>query len=812
MMCLLWVNATTTMLDYLLRRDATGANTSNTNPGTDGDSAMRDDAAKLSALTQAESLAGDEAGAVDFITQCRFADARLRAAEHIHTRSFLEQIQQAMRKVDRRVAKLAQDRIDAIVKSELVAKHAQECIAVAKSLLQEVQLMPNLVADMDRSWRSIGVVAEPERSIFSSLRTELDARLSAQTSLQRSVIDALGALRKIKAEQAWETTDVAEVLDRFSEQVQVFKSAAEASSLPRNLLADFESEIRSLSDKKAVLEKPKISEIESVPSSDNNSAQVILPQAPIPPKGREAPPPAFFEALDAMTQAVQDGALHLALEQDENIKTMNLSRFRVKESDGARLASVRADLKRMQGWARWGGNVSRDALIKSVEGMPAQKLPLKDLSKLVSGARDQWKALDAASGAAPKTLWQRFDAACSTAYAPVAEHARKQAQQRQQNRSIADEIIEKISQFADASGLMVQAPDAATMDWKLLANFYRASLQSWQSLGYMDRKEKKSFDAKFEKVIRLLREPLKAQWKLEAERREAMIAEVESIIPEDRKAIDHVQTLQKRWQTAAKAMPLERRIEQALWERFRKACNGVFDKRKQNNQSADAERVKNAEVKEALIVGLERAVNENEASIRKLLRGADAACKKIGPVPRARERQIETRYQKAVAALQARLNTVKIAEAKMQHDALLEKLVLCQAVESALRSNLANDPAWVSRWESLPSVRSTREGAMRKRFDAAVNALTTSDRAYAELLERNTSSLYQELLRAEILAGVESPPEHAQDRMRVQLEVLQASLSGDKDVSYGERIERLLALPAYADDQSIARLSRLLKK
>ncbi|UUZ48077.1 hypothetical protein LP420_34720 [Massilia sp. B-10] len=31
--------------------------------------------------------------------------------------------------------------------------------------------------------------------------------------------------------------------------------------------------------------------------------------------------------------------------------------------------------------------------------------------------RERWKALDTLSGAAPKSLWERFDAACSAAYA-----------------------------------------------------------------------------------------------------------------------------------------------------------------------------------------------------------------------------------------------------------------------------------------------------------------------------------------------------------------------------------------------------------
>jgi hypothetical protein len=53
--------------------------------------------------------------------------------------------------------------------------------------------------------------------------------------------------------------------------------------------------------------------------------------------------------------------------------------------------------------------------VKVVEELPALGLAMSELAKKVGSMRDRWKALDAVSGHAPRSLWERFDRACTTA-------------------------------------------------------------------------------------------------------------------------------------------------------------------------------------------------------------------------------------------------------------------------------------------------------------------------------------------------------------------------------------------------------------
>ena len=773
---------------------------------------MPDESAKEAALIEADSLAGDEMGAVAFILQCGFADARMRAAEHVHDRALLEQVLHAMRKHDRRVAKLMQGRIDVMVKQELIAKLAQECIAEAQRLLLEIPLVPNRVAELDRSWRSIGDVGDPYLSSFNALRSQIEARLAAQTALQRSVIDAIDTLRALHVSaDASAQEQVADTLSQLENKLAQYRSAPELPSLPRNLLAELEREYQRLRDRQTSQEQHA-----SASGTQKEILAELVPQQTA--KGNSNPveqadnKSEFSDALAAMELALQQGLLHVAVEKDLVLRSIAPQSKRVSSSQTARLNNARAELKRLQDWAKWGGNVSREQLIKAVEDLPAQKLSLDNLAKAVSGSRAHWKSLDVASGAAPRALWERFDAICTAAYAPVMERSKKQAQERQQNKDKAQALLLELHRIVETTGTENTENTASAIDWKRLANFQRSTSQTWQRMGHMDRKDRKRFDSEFDELMKPLLVLLKGQWQREIERRESLIMEAEQINASDRSAIDRVRKLQERWQELAKAMPLERKDDQALWQRFRTACDAVFAGRKEAAAAADAVRRKNADVKVALCVALEAASNEAEPAIRKLLRETEAVWTRTGQVPRAREQQLDARYHKAVAGLRARLDAVKHAEKKSQGTALFEKLSLCMAAESAVVANLPVDTGWNADWLKLPLLESGRENLMHRRFNAAVDALLAGNREYAATLQKNCAVLQQELLRLEIMAGLNSPPELSRERMQVQVEVLQSTLSGQKGESFVARLDKLCGLAALVDAPSLERIHRLLKK
>lgn len=588
---------------------------------------------------QAEKLSqvqGDEAAAVEFILQCEFSELRLTAAEFVHRPELLERVHTAMRNTDRRVAKLMQSRLDAHRHREAEHRRGEATLEQARSLLKDELLTPNHVAELDRKW---AIIAAPElQDEFATMRAALGQRLEAQVQLQRAMIDRLASLRRLPSEPLPPAELAARLEALTQEQAQALQ-APEHASLPRGLVAEVGLEAQKLQAGLHEIEAGQAAlgarEAFIVAQQDKPAAELNadalrkewhrLPQAPQgealaalqqrfdallatlpqpearkPREQKEAARPKeakepkeqgkprgadqhFLDTMDAMEAALQQGSLGSAAEFDKALKEAREKGMRLTPAQSDRLAHVRAELKRLSDWARWGGNVSREELIRSVEALPTQNLAMSELAKKVGSMRERWKALDSLSGAAPKSLWERFDAACTAAYAPAAAHFRHLADERHANAAKAQALVDE----ANAEIARLQSGEA---EWKHVAGTVQRLRLGWSHLGAIDRKEKKRLDALFTDALNILQGPLEEQRKAEMSSREEIIEAAAAIDPHDRHALDTMRALQQRWQEHARALPLERKSEQALWQRFRAVCDDIFQRRKESMHEADIER------------------------------------------------------------------------------------------------------------------------------------------------------------------------------------------------------------------------------
>ncbi|MDC8758473.1 DUF349 domain-containing protein [Janthinobacterium fluminis] len=799
---------------------------------------------------RAQAVAGDEAAATAFILSSEYADARLIAAAHVHSQGALEQVHQAMRNTDRRVAKLMQARLDVIRHEQAEQQKARAGIDTAQRLLRDGQLSPNQVAELDRQWQVIQA-APALAAEFQAARAALAQRLEAQVALQRAVIDALAELRRLPG-AALDAAGAGAALARLSGEQAQRAAAAEYPALPKHLLNDFaaaqaqaEAALAALAQhqagfdaRQAALAEWQAQEPASLNADSLKRAWQALPRlpaneltaglqqqfdallasAPAPRKAvreERAAAPAqdagqhFLAALDGLEAALQQGLLQQASEHDKTLRDSKPGRLTPAQSE--RLAAVRAEFKRLADWARWGGNVSREELVKAAEELPAQELAMAELAKKVGSLRERWKSLDSLSGHAPKSLWERFDAACTLAYAPAALHFKQLAEERHGNAAKALELI------AEAQALAA----AGSGDWKQIAAAGQRLRLGWSRLGTIDRKEKKRLDGEFGQALDLLAAPLAEQRQIEAARREQLIVEVGLLKPMERNTVDMLRALQDKWQELAKALPLERRTEQALWQRFRAACDEVFAKRKESAHAADHERREHLHAREAVCAALETAVlpdtgddKQRAAAIAALLREARDGWHGAGPVPRVSEQKIEQRYHAAVAGLQAQADAIAERAGAAQADALRDKLRLCQALESAVAGSDGQDgAAWDARWSALAPLAGQFERSLQGRFGAARTALDGARDDYAAQLEAQRATLLSEVLRLEIVAGVDSGAEFARERLKMQVDVLQSSLkSGQKPLTQASQLLQLCAIPALADARTVSRIEVLLRR
>lgn len=363
---------------------------------------------------------------------------------------------------------------------------------------------------------------------------------------------------------------------------------------------------------------------------------------------------AMRELLDSLALQLQAGQLTEAEETERRIAAI-ADASPLPESLLRRLRLERAQLERMRDWARWGNDQSRAQLIQAAEELPQVKREPEDLAAAVTGLREEWKRLDAIRRATQKQ-WQRFDAVLTQAFQPVLEFRARRANQ------------EKAAAAAKASACEHCEAWAAGIDWqkadyRAIAAQRRAIGDRWRALPFAGFRAERQLRKRLDKPLKAVDERLGAARQTEWSRREALIGAAEALreAPQVGEAIKAAVALQAKWTDGALGAGLSRQEEQALWQRFRGACDAVFARR-------DAQR--NARVKDRAARDAERVMRETESS-RKANERKEQAARRLDAV---RNRFALLARDSALAAAQA--DAATLDKGRIEREALLLDLEL----------------------------------------------------------------------------------------------------------------------------------------
>jgi hypothetical protein len=265
--------------------------------------------------------------------------------------------------------------------------------------------------------------------------------------------------------------------------------------------------------------------------------------------------------------------------------------------------------------------------------------------------------------------------------------------------------------------------------------------------------------------------------------REALIAAAEALAARasERDTPSRVKELQARWQANAKTVALAQRDERTLWERFRGACNAVFDARTGSRKAEDERRHAQHRAFEALCEQLEQLVKStdtDEAQVRSSRHELQEQWKKAvaesGTAPAA----LEARFKAARTQVEESLRGRSRASEAAVWQTLLAKEKLCEELDAlALKEGEADPTAAESvreRWSALPPLTPEWEQKLLARRDATLRALTDADARFdhVERIEDCAAPRRDALLELELMLGIESPPDLQKDRLAVQVKQL----------------------------------------
>ncbi len=342
-------------------------------------------------------------------------------------------------------------------------------------------------------------------------------------------------------------------------------------------------------------------------------AASLDPAAPLPPvpvwaealraaRGEAVTPKPAKAAVDPEVRAQAVAATQAALDKLEteiaeghgkaSAGAANALRQTIKEYGKlidakleARAQAALAAAGELEGWQRWRADQLRQELVTKAEGLlqrpEGQTIGGRKMQESLRTLREQWKLTD--QGGVPNHgLWKRFDHACNDAYKVVEAWLEKIKADAVEHRA------QRLALIAEVDAWAADNRTALDDDWK---GFQRILMQfgdRWRNGGHLGEKAFAELQPLWKTAIDNAAAPLEAVQAENLALRRAMVDEAQALGAAPELRIDAVKSLQQRWQRLAQGVPLDRRLEQKLWDAFRRPIDEAFNRKTAEREKAQA--------------------------------------------------------------------------------------------------------------------------------------------------------------------------------------------------------------------------------
>ena len=311
------------------------------------------------------------------------------------------------------------------------------------------------------------------------------------------------------------------------------------------------------------------------------------------------------------------------------------------------------ELREADDWQRWANVSVQEQLIAKMDALRALE-DAEAIAREVRSLQEQWKKVADVPRAQADALWRRFKTAHDEVWSKCESHFAAEAQAR------AEHLTRKIALCEKAEAL------AESTNWIQTAEEIKQLQAEWKNIGPVSRGREKAIWDRFrsacDRFFTRRHDDLAQRKKVWAEnlaRKDALCARVEALAEssEWEPTAAEIRRLQNEWKTIG---PVKKSRSEAIWQRFRAACDKFFTRYAQRHDIARAERVaaREAIVEEmASLAPAESDVVEPPADLLakvRSLRGRwqqEIAARGVDP---DRAQALDRRFAEAFAAVTAR--------------------------------------------------------------------------------------------------------------------------------------------------------------
>ena len=320
------------------------------------------------------------------------------------------------------------------------------------------------------------------------------------------------------------------------------------------------------------------------------------------------------------------------------------------EAARAALAPRAQELRDADEWQRWANLQVQEEICKEMEALKAEE-NLDVAGRRMRELQARWKPVALAPRAQGEVMWRRFKTAQDEVFARTSAHFAAQNEERIANLARKQALCERAEALADST------------DWVKTATEIQALQAEWKSIGPVARGHEKSiwerFRAACDRFFTRRQEDLKRrkeEWSTNLARKEALCAKAEALADstEWESAAAQFKQMQAEWKTIG---PVRKSRSEAIWQRFRTACDRFFDRFKHRDQLELQEK---AAVRDTVIRELEALVPAEGAAesaapenLYTIVQQARSKWQQAPELPRALQQDLAARYHQAVGRLVA---------------------------------------------------------------------------------------------------------------------------------------------------------------
>jgi len=246
------------------------------------------------------------------------------------------------------------------------------------------------------------------------------------------------------------------------------------------------------------------------------------------------------------------------------------------------------ELREMDEWKRFANAAVQEELIAKAEALQTKygidnpdTVKPEDIEKAareLHEIQERWKHVAEAPRAQAQALWHRYRQAADPIQAKVREFFAQRAEERSANLRIKMALVERAEALADST------------DWIKTADELKKLQAEWQQVGPIPRQDTKvawkrfrdACDRFFTRRNADLTER-KETWAANLARKDTLCVRAEELAAsrEWDKAAAEIRRLQAAWKTIG---PVRRSKSEAIWQRFRAACDTFFERYKRRDE------------------------------------------------------------------------------------------------------------------------------------------------------------------------------------------------------------------------------------